>query len=249
MEADALSRGYTQPPEGHGKRALVLEQRLEPLQAKPPGHLLVHEIYHSIQGESTFAGLPCVFVRLTACMARCSWCDTPHAFKDGAALPLDTVIDRVLAYGCPLVELTGGEPLLQPEAHALMKALNDRGLTVLLETSGLVSIGDVDPRVHIIMDLKCPGSGECERNLWLNLDLLKPSDQIKFVIASRRDFEWTAEVIRQHCLDQRFTVLVSAVFDRVPPMELAGWLLESGLQSRLQLQLHKYIWPPDARGV
>ncbi len=228
---------------------LAMQQRLEPLRAKPAGHLLVHEIYRSVQGESTFVGLPCVFVRLTACMARCSWCDTPHAFKEGSVLPLDTVLDRVLAYGCPLVELTGGEPLLQPEAIALMTTLTDRGLTVLLETSGLVSIGGVDPRVHIIMDLKCPDSGECERNLWPNLELLKPSDQIKFVIASRRNFDWTAEVIRQHLLDQRFIVLVSAVFDRVPPIELVGWLLESGLQVRVQLQLHKYIWPPDTRGV
>jgi 7-carboxy-7-deazaguanine synthase len=229
--------------------ALATDQRLEPLRAKPAGHLLVHEIYHSVQGESTFAGLPCVFVRLTACMARCSWCDTPHAFKEGSVLPLDAVIDQVAAYRCPLVELTGGEPLLQPEAHVLMTTLADRGFTVLLETSGLISIGGVDPRVHIIMDLKCPDSGECERNLWPNLELLKGSDQIKFVIASRRDFDWTAEAIHQHLLDQRFIVLVSAVFDRVSPIELVGWLLESGLQVRVQLQLHKYIWPPDTRGV
>ncbi len=231
------------------KLALVTEHRLEPLQAKPDGHLLVHEIYRSVQGESTFAGLPCVFVRLTACMARCSWCDTPHAFKEGSPLPLETVIDRVLAYGCPLVELTGGEPLLQPEAGALMTALADRGHTVLLETSGLVSIAGLDSRVHVIMDLKCPDSGECENNLWPNLELLKPSDQIKFVIASRRDFDWTVEVVRRHSLDRRFIVLVSGVFDRVRPVELVGWLLASGLQLRMQLQLHKYIWPPDARGV
>jgi 7-carboxy-7-deazaguanine synthase len=229
--------------------ALVAEQRLEPLRAKPEGHLLVHEIYRSVQGESTFAGLPCVFVRLTACMARCSWCDTPHAFKEGLVLPLGSVISRVIAYGCPLVELTGGEPLLQPEAKALMSALAEHGLTVLLETSGLVSIEGVDSRVHVIMDLKCPDSGECDNNLWANLDILKSTDQIKFVIASRRDFDWTADVVRKNCLDQRFVVLVSAVFDRVQPIELAGWLLESGLQVRIQLQMHKYIWPPDARGV
>jgi 7-carboxy-7-deazaguanine synthase len=228
---------------------LAIEQRLAPLRGKPAGHLLVHEIYRSIQGESTFAGLPCVFVRLTACMARCSWCDTPHAFKEGTLLPDESVLEKVLAFGCPLVELTGGEPLLQPEALPLMATLADRGLTVLVETSGLVSVEGIDPRVHIIMDLKCPDSGECENNLWSNLALLKPSDQVKFVIASRRDFDWTAEVIRRHSLDRRFLVLLSAVFDRVLPIDLVGWLLESQLHVRLQLQLHKSIWRPDARGV
>src|SRR2546423_563223 len=142
------------------KVALMHEQRLEPLRDKPAGRLLVHEIYRSIQGESTFAGLPCVFVRLTACLARCTWCDTPHAFTEGTLWPLQAVIDRVLAFGCPLVELTGGEPLLQPEALDLMTSLADAGKTVLLETSGLVPITGVDPRVHVIMDLKCPDSGE-----------------------------------------------------------------------------------------
>lgn len=228
---------------------LATEQRLAPLDGKPAGHLLVHEIYKSIQGESTFAGLPCVFVRLTACMARCSWCDTPHAFKEGTLLPYESVLEKVLAFGCPLVELTGGEPLLQPEALPLMATLCDREFTVLVETSGLVSVEGIDPRVHIIMDLKCPDSGECDNNLWSNLDLLKPSDQIKFVIASRRDFDWTAEVIRRHSLDRRFHVLLGAVFDRIPPIDLVAWLLESQLHVRMQLQLHKYIWRPDARGV
>ncbi len=249
MNADTLSRRQVQLPDGRMNLAIAMEQRLEPLRTKMVGHLLVHEIYRSVQGESTFAGLPCVFVRMTACMARCSWCDTPHAFKEGVGLPLTTVIDRVLAFCCPLVELTGGEPLLQPESLELMATLADRGCTVLLETSGLVAIGGVDPRVHIIMDLKCPDSGESEGNLWSNLDLLKPSDQIKFVIASRPDFDWTSRVIRQHRLDQRFTVLVSAVFDRVRPIDLVEWLLDSGLQVRMQLQLHKFVWPPDARGV
>lgn len=164
-------------------------------------------------------------------------------------MPLLSVIDQVLGYGCPLVELTGGEPLLQAEALELMTVLADRGCTVLVETSGLVTIEGVDPRVHIIMDLKCPDSGECERNLWSNLGLLKPTDQIKFVIASRIDFDWTVDVIRRHDLDKRFIVLVSAVFDRLPPIDLVGWLLESGLQVRMQLQLHKYIWAPNVRGV
>lgn len=228
---------------------LVQAQRLERLLSKPEGKLLVHEIYRSIQGESTFAGLPCVFVRLTTCMARCSWCDTPHAFQEGSILALDDVIEKVLAFDCPLVELTGGEPLLQVEALQLMTVLADRELTVLLETSGLISIEGVDSRVHIIMDLKCPDSNECENNLWSNLELLKPTDQIKFVIASRRDFDWTVDVIRRHGLDARFAVLLSGVFSRLKPRDLVEWLLEAKLHVRMQLQLHKYIWDPAARGV
>jgi 7-carboxy-7-deazaguanine synthase len=182
-------------------------------------------------------------------LARCVWCDTSHAFKEGDSFSIDEVLEKVLSFGCPLVELTGGEPLLQEEAMVLMTRLGDSGLTVLLETSGLVSINGVDPRVHIIMDLKCPDSGECENNLWANLDLLKRSDQIKFVIASKWDFDWTKKTIRCRDLDRRFTVLMSAVFDSVTPHELASWLLRSGLQVRFQLQLHKYIWDPKATGV
>jgi 7-carboxy-7-deazaguanine synthase len=228
---------------------IVPSQRLEPLRHRPPGHLVVHEVYQSIQGESTFAGLPCVFVRLTACMARCTWCDTPHAFKEGVVRPLEEVLEQVLAFDCPLVELTGGEPLLQPEAFRLMTRLADAGKTVLLETSGLISLTGVDSRVHVIMDLKCPDSGECENNVWENLDLLKPTDQIKFVIASKRDFDWMLDIVRRYRLDQRFIVLSSAVFGRVTPLELSDWLLSSKLQVRMQLQLHKYIWDPAARGV
>jgi 7-carboxy-7-deazaguanine synthase len=226
-----------------------LAQRLAPLQGKPPGQLLIHEIYQSVQGESTFAGLPCVFVRLTACNSRCVWCDSPHAFKQGAPWPLDAVAERVLAFRCPLVEVTGGEPLLQPEALPLMTRLADAGLTVLLETSGALDVAPVDRRVHIIMDLKCPDSGECAGNRFENLAALKPTDQLKFVIASRRDFDWAANTIREHQLDRRFTVLLSAVFGAVELPDLAAWLLASGLQVRLQLQLHKYIWDPQARGV
>ncbi len=228
---------------------LAKEHRLEPLRSKPAGQLLVHEIYRSVQGESTFAGLPCVFVRLTGCPARCVWCDTPHAFTEGTPLPLADVVAQVLAFECPLVELTGGEPLAQAEALPLMTACADAGLTVLLETSGTVSVAGVDPRVHIIMDLKCPDSGEMENNLWSNLDLLKPTDQIKFVIASRSDFDWTIDVISRRRLDRRFIVLLGPVFGRISPLELATWLLDSKLHVRMQLQLHKHIWPPDARGV
>jgi 7-carboxy-7-deazaguanine synthase len=223
--------------------------RLEPLLGKPPGQLLVHEIYRSIQGESTFAGLPCVFVRLSVCSARCVWCDTPHAFKAGELHSLDSVLAKVLSFGCPLVELTGGEPLLQDEAFELMTAIADQDITVLVETSGTVAIDRVDRRVRIIMDLKCPDSGECENNLWANLDALKPMDEIKFVIASHRDFEWAEATIRQHDLANRFSVLLSPVVPRIREIELAEWVLASGLQVRMQLQLHKYIWAPDARGV
>ena len=234
-----------------------VEQRISPLAGKPAGQLLVHEIYRSIQGESTFAGLPCVFVRLAVCDARCAWCDTPHAFTQGTLRTIDEVLNRVLEYHCPTVEITGGEPLLQAEVFPLMSRLVDRGPTVLLETSGAHDLGPVDPRVHIIMDLKCPDSGESAGNRWANLDLLKPADEIKFVIASKKDFDWTIRTVRAYDLDRRFTLLLSPVFSLPPnspaptiqPAELAMWLLESGLQARLQLQLHKFIWDPQARGV
>lgn len=227
----------------------MVEQRLLPLAAKPAGQLLIHEIYRSIQGESTFAGLPCVFVRLSVCDARCTWCDTPHAFTQGTAWTLDAVIAKVREFDAPLVEITGGEPLLQPEVIPLLKRLADEGLTVLLETSGAHDIGPVDRRVHIIMDLKCPDSGECDNNRWQNLNVLKPADEIKFVIASERDFRWTEQTILQHQLDRRFVVLVSPVFGAVTPLQLTDWLLSSGLNVRFQLQLHKVIWAPDTRGV
>jgi 7-carboxy-7-deazaguanine synthase len=223
--------------------------RLVPLRDKPAGMLLIHEIYRSVQGESTFAGLPCVFVRLAVCNSRCVWCDTPHAFNQGELYTVDDVLRRVHSYDCPLVEITGGEPLLQEEVLPLMTELADRGMTVLLETSGALDISGVDPRVHVIMDLKCPDSGECEGNCWSNLGVLKPTDEIKFVVASQRDFAWAAEVIRRHDLEKKFTVLLSPAYDLVQPLELAQWLLSSGLQVRMQLQLHKYIWEPSTRGV
>ena len=164
-------------------------------------------------------------------------------------MAVEAVIGRVKEYDCPLVEVTGGEPLLQPDVHPLMTALADAGMTVLLETGGAEDVSGVDPRVHVIMDLKCPDSGECERNRWENLGHLKPTDQIKFVIASRRDFDWTAQTVRRHRLDQRFSVLLGAVFGQVSLGELAGWVLDSGLNVRMQLQMHKYIWDPKARGV
>ncbi|MSR55077.1 MAG: radical SAM protein [Gemmataceae bacterium] len=225
------------------------KQRIALLETKTPGRLLIHEIYRSLQGESTYAGLPCVFVRTTVCGQRCVWCDTPHAFVEGEEIAADELLSHVLAYNCPLVELTGGEPLLQTEVHPLMTALADAGKTVLLETGGAEDIAQVDRRVHIIMDLKCPDSGECERNRFENLEHLKSKDEIKFVIASRRDFDWTVETIRKHKLDQRHSVLLSAVHDSVALVELADWILASRLDVRMQLQMHKFIWGAKSRGV
>lgn len=223
--------------------------RVALLRDVPPGELLIHEIYRSLQGESTFAGLPCVFVRTAVCDSRCKWCDTPHAFTQGERVPRAAVLAKVLAFDTPLVELTGGEPLLQPDVLPLMTELCDAGKTVLIETSGAHDIAGIDPRVHVILDLKCPDSGESDRNHWPNLAKLKPTDEIKFVIASRRDWEWAEATIREHRLDERFTVLVSAVFGAVGLRELAEWVLASRRNVRMQLQMHKYVWDPKARGV
>jgi len=253
MQATKVSRDAPAEREaGNYDNIMVIpypKQRIALLETKTPGRLLIHEIYRSLQGESTYAGLPCVFVRTTVCGQRCVWCDTPHAFVEGEEIAVEEVLNRVLAYNCPLVELTGGEPLLQAEVHPLMIALADAGKTVLLETGGAEDIASVDRRVHIIMDLKCPDSGECERNRFENLELLKHTDEIKFVIASSRDFDWTVQTIRQHKLDQRFSVLLSAVHDSIALVELADWLLASGQNVRMQLQMHKYIWDAKTRGV
>jgi 7-carboxy-7-deazaguanine synthase len=227
----------------------VLARRLRPLANKPPGSLVVHEIYRSLQGESTFAGLPCVFVRLTACHLRCGYCDTPHAFHQGETLSLDDVLARALAFEDRLVELTGGEPLLQPEVYPLMTRLADAGRTVLLETSGAVGTERVDPRVHVILDLKTPGSGEVEANVWSNVERLSAKDEVKFVLCDRADFDWAVAQVRAHRLTDRCPVHFSPSFGRVNPTELAAWVLESGLPVRLQVQLHKILWDPNARGV
>lgn len=227
----------------------VPKQRIALLEGLPAGELLIHEIYRSIQGESTFAGLPCVFIRTAVCDLRCRWCDTPHAFNRGERLSRADVLARALQFDCPMVELTGGEPLLQPDVLPLMTELADAGKTVLLETSGAHDISRVDQRVHVIMDLKCPDSGECERNYWPNLDRLKPTDQIKFVISSRADWDWAEQTVRANRLDSRFQLLLSAVFGEVELESLVNWLLESGLNMRFQLQIHKYVWEPNQRGV
>jgi 7-carboxy-7-deazaguanine synthase len=223
--------------------------RLKPLEGKPAGVLMVHEIYRSLQGESTYAGLPCVFVRLTACHLRCEYCDTPHAFNQGMPMTLDEVVARVRVLETDLVEITGGEPLLQAEVFPLMTRLADGGKTVLLETSGAIDTTPVDSRVHIILDVKTPGSGEVQANCWSNLDRLRPTDEVKFVICDRADFEWAEKVVREYRLTWRCPVLFSPSFGQTDATELARWVLETRLPVRLQLQLHKILWDPRARGV
>lgn len=215
----------------------------------------VTEIFHSVQGESTWAGLPCTFVRLTGCPLRCVWCDTEYAFHGGERMTLEQVRDRVESLGTRLVEITGGEPLVQPGAVVLAQQLVDSGYTVLVETSGALDTSDLDPRVHKIMDLKCPGSGEVDRNLWSNLDHLTGRDEVKFVVRDRTDYEWTRDVIRKRGLDRRVgegslrALLISPVWGEVDREELAGWILHDRLPARFQIQLHKLIWGADAKGV
>lgn len=228
---------------------LTNSNRLRPLVGKPVGSLVIHEIYRSLQGESTFVGLPCVFVRLTACHLRCGYCDSPHAFGQGETLTLDEVVARALSLGDPLIEITGGEPLLQPEVFPLMARLADAGRTVLLETSGTLDISPVDPRVRIILDVKTPGSGEAEANLESNLDRLKPTDELKFVLCDKADFDWSVAFVRDRSLTGRCPILFSPSFGQVNPTDLAHWVLETRLPIRLQLQQHKILWDPNARGV
>jgi 7-carboxy-7-deazaguanine synthase len=215
-----------------------------------PRTLVVNEIYQSIQGESSWAGWPCVFVRLTACDLRCTYCDTEYAFYEGKRRPLDDVLAEVLASPCPQVEVTGGEPLLQKNVLPLMAALCDAGKTVLIETSGAHDISGIDPRVHRIMDLKTPGSGECARNRYENIPHLTKRDEVKFVIGSREDYEWSRAQVRDHDLPARVnSVLFSPIFGRIEPRQIVEWILEDQLPVRFQLQMHKFIWEPKARGV
>ncbi len=212
--------------------------------------LTVSEIFHSIQGESTHAGRPCVFVRLTACDLRCSWCDTPYAFTGGSRQSIDEVVDAVERYGCPLVEITGGEPLLQEDVYALMARFLERGRTVLLETGGHRPIDRVPAAVVKIVDVKCPGSGEAGRNHWPNLERLAPHDEVKFVVADRADYDFARGVIERHRLPGRCAaILMSPVHGVLEPRVLSEWMLADRLPARLQLQLHKLVWSPDTRGV
>ncbi len=212
--------------------------------------ITINEIYHSIQGESTWAGQPCVFIRLTFCDLRCTYCDTEYAFYEGKKQTLPEIIANASKFDCPLVEITGGEPLLQKNVLPLMTQLAEVGRTVLLETSGAHDISPVDARVHRIMDLKTPGSGEVERNLWANIDHLTTRDEVKCVIGSREDYEWSREKVQQFSLTKRCrAVLFSPIFGRIDPREIVEWILADRLDVRFQLQMHKFIWTPTKRGV
>ncbi len=212
--------------------------------------LTVNEIYASIQGESSWAGLRCVFVRLTACDLRCTYCDTEYAFYEGKKRAVSEVLAEVLAHDIPLVEITGGEPLLQKNVLPLMTSLCDAGRTVLIETSGAHDISKIDARVHRIMDLKTPSSGECARNLFANIDHLTQRDEVKFVIGSREDYEWSREQVEKFSLPSRCgAVLFSPVFGKIQPVEIVDWILADKLAVRFQLQMHKFVWPPAQRGV
>ena len=211
--------------------------------------LIINEIFHSIQGESTRAGMPCVFVRLTGCHLRCDYCDTEYAFNEGQPMDVEQIIEQVNRFRCDLVEVTGGEPLLQEDVHVLMPRLCDEGKTVLLETSGAVDIGCVDPRVIRIMDLKTPSSGEVEANRYQNIELLQPQDEVKFVIGCDNDYQWAKNIVHKYKLTSHCTVLLSPVFEQMELSLLASWVLRDRLGVRLQTQLHKLIWDPQTRGV
>jgi 7-carboxy-7-deazaguanine synthase len=211
--------------------------------------LKVNEIFFSIQGESSHAGRPCVFIRLTYCNLRCTYCDTEYAFFEGKDMSIEQIMQKVAEFKCKLVEVTGGEPLIQKNVHLLMKKLCDSGYEVLLETAGHINISPVDKRVKKIMDLKCPSSGESEKIYWKNIDYLHAGDELKFVIGDRSDFEWAVNIIHARNLGYKNIILFSPVFGRMENKQLAGWILEEKLSVRMQLQIHKYIWEPDKRGV
>lgn len=212
--------------------------------------LKVNEIYYSVQGESSFAGLPCVFVRLTFCNLRCTYCDTEYAFYDGKDLSISEITDEVKKYDCKLVEITGGEPLVQmEECLDLMKQLCDGGFEVLIETGGSLPIKDIDPRVKVIMDLKCPSSGMEKKNFYENINYLKHKDELKFVIGSREDYDWTVDVMKKYDLEKKCMILFSVVFGKLEPVQLVYWILKDKLKVRFQLQMHKIIWHPETKGV
>ena len=232
-----------------------------PVQQAPPGTLRINETFHSIQGEGLRAGEPCFFIRLSGCPLRCAWCDTTYAFREGSPRTIESLVDEARQIGCPLVQVTGGEPLAQKGCATLVRALCDAGFTVTMETSGALDISPLDPRCIRIMDLKCPASGEAPRNLWSNISSLRSSDEVKFVIADRADYEWARDRIREHDLTARVAaVLMSAAWPQpagteiagsagLPARHLAEWILQDRLPVRMQSQLHKVIWDPQARGV
>jgi 7-carboxy-7-deazaguanine synthase len=211
--------------------------------------LKVNEIYYSIQGESSKAGLPCVFVRLTYCNLRCSYCDTEYAFYEGEEKTIEEIIAEVKKFNCNLIEITGGEPLVQSESIELMTKLCDEGFEVMIETGGSLPIKDIDKRVMIIMDLKCPSSKMMKKNLYQNIDYIKKIDEIKFVIGSRKDYDWSKEIVDTYRLNDKCSVLFSVVFGQLEPVQLINWILEDRLKVRFQLQIHKIIWHPETKGV
>jgi 7-carboxy-7-deazaguanine synthase len=229
---------------------LAQRPRIEPRLVANATSVVVKEIYLSLQGESSHQGLLCTFVRLTGCHLRCSYCDSEFAFRGGERMENANIISQVKALGAPLVELTGGEPLLQPGVYPLMQGLLDAGLVVLLETSGAIDVRLVPPAVHKIVDLKTPSSGEADRNDVRNFDSMNANDELKFVIGSREDYNWSRAMIERHHLDKKpFSLLFSTVFSRLSPRALAEWIIADKLRVRFQLQQHKYVWPPDERGV
>ena len=211
--------------------------------------LKINEIYFSVQGESTHAGLPCVFVRLTYCNLRCTYCDTEYAFYEGKDMSMEDILTEIKKYDCDVVEITGGEPLIQKEVLPLMQILCDSGYKVLIETGGSLPIENIDQRVHVIMDLKCPSSNMMKKNRYENLQFIKPIDELKFVIGSREDYEWSKEIIEKYQLQGRCEILFSVVFESLKPVELVNWIIEDSLKVRFQLQMHKFIWDPKKKGV
>lgn len=211
--------------------------------------LKVNEIFYSIQGESTYAGERCIFVRLTGCNLRCTYCDTEYAFYDGEEFSVESIIEKVKSFNCNLVEITGGEPLMQDEVYQLMTKLCDDNFTVLLETSGSLSIENVDERVINILDFKTPSSKMEMKNDFKNVNYLKPIDEVKFVIGSRADYDWSKKVLEKYKLSEKATVLFSSMFGKIEHEELVSWILKDNLNVRYQLQMHKYIWEPDKIGV
>jgi len=219
------------------------------MKSSSPDTLIINEIFFSIQGESTRIGLPCVFVRLTSCDLRCVWCDTVYAFNEGTEMSIDVILKKVEDYNCKLVEITGGEPLLQANVHLLMKRLCDENYDVMIETGGHRDVSGIDPRVKRIMDIKCPSSLMEKRNRWENIQALTPQDEVKFVIAHETDYDWAKNVMQKYSLTARCTILMSPVFGNIENRTLAKWILRDHLHVQFQLQLHKYIWDPTTRGV
>lgn len=229
---------------------LALRPHIEPRRREGADTVVVKEIYVSLQGESSHQGKLCTFVRLTGCHLRCTYCDSEFAFYGGERMRVDEVVEKVKALGAPMVEVTGGEPLLQPGVYPLMEKLLDAGFTVLLETSGAIDVRLVPPAVHKIVDLKAPSSGELDRNDYRVLESMNENDELKFVLGDRADYEWAVKLIRERRLDQKpYGLLFSTVFGKLEPRQLAEWIIADRLPVRFQLQQHKYVWPPDARGV